>query len=105
MHARTARFGYAGDASELARWAETGMLPIYQSQPGFKAYSLIDTGDEIVTFSVCDSAQDAEAAIAATASWVAENMADKLELRETSVGEVVLSTTLGVSSSAAVARS
>jgi hypothetical protein len=36
---------------------------------------------------------------------VAENMADELELRETSVGEVVLSTTLGISSSAAVARS
>jgi hypothetical protein len=52
-----------------SREGEMGMLPIFESQPGFKAYSLIDTGDEIVSFSAWDSAQDAEAANAAAASW------------------------------------
>jgi hypothetical protein len=30
------------------------MLPIFQSEPGLKAYSLIDTGDEIVSLSAWD---------------------------------------------------
>jgi len=66
MHGRMARYAIQGDAHELARTAEEGMLPIFQSQPGFKAYSLLESGDEIISFSAWESADDAEA------WWVAD---------------------------------
>ena len=102
MHGRFARYTYTGDAQELARKAEDGMLPIFQSQPGFKAYSLLESGDEIISFSAWESADDAEAANRAAASWVAENMADRIELKEARVGEIMFSTTLGVTTKAGV---
>jgi len=102
MHGRIARYGFTGDPQDLARRAEEGMLPIFQSQPGFKAYSLIESDGEVLSFSAWDSAEHAEAANAAAAAWVAENLASEIELREARIGEVLLSTTLGVSTAAGV---
>ncbi len=102
MHGRMARYTYSGDVQELVQRAEKGMLPIFQSQPGFKAYSLIDSDGEIISFSAWDSAEHAEAANAAAASWVAQNMAGEIELKEARLGEVLLSTALGVSTAAGV---
>jgi hypothetical protein len=59
------------------------------------------SGDEIFSFSVWDSSEEAEAANAAAAGWVAENMSDDITHVETNFGEVLLSTTLGVSSARA----
>ena len=97
-----ARYVFTGDPQDLARRAEEGMLPVFQSQPGFKAYSLIESEGEIFSFSAWDSAEAAEAANAAAAGWIAENMASEIELKEARVGEVLLSTTLGVSTAAGV---
>ena len=102
MHGRMARYTYSGDVQELARRAEEGMLPIFQTQPGFRAYSLIESDGEIISFSAWDAAEHAEAANAAAASWVAANMAGEIELKEARVGEVLLSTALGVSTTAGV---
>ena len=102
MHGRMARYAFRGDAHELARQAEEGMLPIFQSQPGFMAYSLVESGDEIMSFSAWESAEAAEGANAAAASWIAENMADRIELKEARVGEIMFSTTLGVTTKAGV---
>lgn len=102
MHARLARYKFSGDAQELAQKAEEGMLPIFQSQTGFKAYSIVKTDNEIFSFSAWDSAEDAEEANKAAAAWVAENMSEGIELTEKLIGEVVLSTTLGVSTTAGV---
>ena len=102
MHGRIARYGFTGDPQDLARRAEEGMLPIFQSQPGFKAYSLIESDGEIISFSAWESAEHAEAANAAAASWVAQNMAGEIELKEARLGEVLLSTALGVSTTAGV---
>ena len=97
MHARIAKYEFSGDAQELAQKAEEGMLPIFQSQPGFKAYSLVATDEKLISFSAWDSADSADAANAAAAEWVADNMADRIELKNVTYGEVILSTTLGVS--------
>ena len=102
MHARLARYTFSGDAQDLARRAEEGMLPVFRSQPGFRAYSLIDSDGELMSFSAWDSAEQAEAASSAAAQWVAENMAGEIELKEARVGEVLLSTPLGVSTTAGV---
>jgi heme-degrading monooxygenase HmoA len=100
MHARIAKYTFSGDAQELGRIAEDGLMPIFQAQPGFKAYSVVASDDKIISFSAWESAEAAEAANAAAAGWVAENMGDKIELENTRVGEILFSSTLGVSTKA-----
>jgi len=97
VHVRMTRYTTDGDVNELVKRAEDGVLPLLQSQPGFQAYSLALSGNEIFSFSVWDTPAEAEAANAATADWVAENMADDITHVETNFGELMLSTTLGVS--------
>jgi heme-degrading monooxygenase HmoA len=97
-----ARYSFSGEPQNLARRAEEGMLPIFKSQPGFKAYSLVDSDDELISFSAWDSADDAAAANAAAAKWIAENMAGEITLKEARVGEILLATALGVSTKAGV---
>lgn len=100
MHGRMARYSYTGDAHELAHKAEEGMLPIFESQPGFKAYSLIASEDEVISYSAWDTNEQAEAANAAATDWIAENMPGTLELKEARTGEILMSTTLGVTTGA-----
>ena len=78
------------------------MLPIFQSQPGFKAYSVVEAGGEIISFSAWDSAEAAEAASVAATEWITANIADQLELKNTHFGEILFSTTLGISTKAGV---
>ena len=69
MHGRLAIYTVSGDVQELARSAEEGMLPIFQALPGFKAYSLLAAGDELISFRAREFAEDAEAANKVAASW------------------------------------
>lgn len=103
MHGRFARYGVTGDVAAIARQAEDGMLPIFQAQPGFKGYSVLETDGEILSFSAWESADSAKAASMAAAEWVAENLGDRLQLEETRIGEILFSTTLGVSTKAGAA--
>lgn len=102
MHGRVATYTYTGDAIDIARKAEDGLLPIFQSQPGFKAYLVIATDEKIISFSGWETAEAAEAANTAAADWVAENLADQIELHKTHIGDVLISTALGVSTKAGV---
>jgi heme-degrading monooxygenase HmoA len=97
MVARMATYAFTGDANELGERAERGILPILEAQPGFKAYSVAATDDEILSLSVWDTREDAEAGNAAVADWVAANMAGELTNAEIRFAEVLFSTTLGVS--------
>jgi hypothetical protein len=97
MHGRVATYTFTGDAVDIARQAEDGMLPIFRSKPGFKAYSIFATGEKIISFSAWETAEAAEAANMAAAEWVAANLGDQVELQKAHVGEIVLSTELGVS--------
>jgi hypothetical protein len=101
MYARLATYKYSGDAGELARRAEEGMLPIFREQPGFRSYSIAEDAGEILSMSVWDRAEQADAANAAAADWVKANMADDLELQDVRTAEVLLSTALDVSSATA----
>ena len=100
MHGRMATYSYTGDAHELAQRAEAGMLPIFEVEPGFRAYSLVKVGDHLASFSAWETAEQAEAASPAAATWVAENMAGEIELIEARVGEILLATALGVHAAA-----
>lgn len=97
MHARIARYTYEGDVNELAARVESGMLPIFQGQPGFRSYTVIAMNGEVISLSAWDTAESADAANRAAASWVADNLADQVELQEASIGEILFSTALGVS--------
>lgn len=97
MHGRMATYSYSGDAHELARKAEQGILPIFQAQQGFKAYSVAEADGQVLSLSVWDTRADAEAGNQAAAAWVAENMAGEIELLDVRYAEVLFSTSLGVS--------
>lgn len=100
MHGRFARYTYTGDALEIARRAEEGILPIFQSQSGFKSYSVAESDGEILSFSAWDTAEAAEAGNRAAAEWVAANLADSIQLKEARIGEILFATALGVSTKA-----
>jgi hypothetical protein len=100
MHARIAKYTFTGDVHDIARRAEEGILPIFEAQPGFKAYTVVSTGEKIISFSSWDSAENAEAANAAAAQWVNENLAGEIELKDAQICEVLFSTVLGVSTMA-----
>ena len=100
MIARMARYTFSGNAQEIARKAEEGALPIFKSLPGFKAYTIIESDDEVFSFTAWETAEQAEAANIAVADWVSENLAGDVQLTESRFGEVLMSTALGVSTTA-----
>jgi len=100
MHARLARYTFSGNAQEIAQKAEEGALPIFKSLPGFKAYSIIESDGEVFSFTAWETAEQADAASIAVADWVAENLAGDVQLIESRFGEVLVSTTLGISTAA-----
>ena len=97
MVGRMATYRFSGDAHELAARAERGILPIFQAQSGFAAYSVAAGDGEILSFSVWESRADAEAGSAAAAEWVSQNMPDDIELLGVRYAEVLFSTSLGIS--------
>lgn len=101
MHSRLARYGYSGDAHEIARRAEAELLPQYEQMPGFKAFSAAVTEDELFSLTTWETADQAEAANATAANWVSAS-GFELAPRELHIAEVVLSTSLGVTAPAGV---
>src|SRR5690348_2258991 len=98
MIGRLATYDVSGDARALARQAEEGILPIFQSQSGFRSYS-VALGDDgrIYSMSAWDSRADAESGNDAAAGFVAEHMADQLHLVGVQYAELLFNTALGVS--------
>ena len=90
QYLRVATYGIQkGTFQEVAESAKTGMLPKFQSQPGFVRYGLADLGDQTcMSISVWESRQQAEAAAPVAATWVGEHLADSIELRSNSVGDL-----------------
>ena len=78
--------GTAAEAGEIARG---GMLPLYKSMPGYVRYEVgeLDNGG-IVSFSVWETTDEAQAAVDAAASWVKDNLASRIKLRENHVGDL-----------------
>jgi heme-degrading monooxygenase HmoA len=77
--------GTAGETGDLARG---GMLSVFRAQPGFQAYGLAETREgKLVSVSVWDSDEEAEQANELAASWVKENIGDRVRLESTQVGD------------------
>jgi hypothetical protein len=102
MYARMARYAFVGDPRELARRTQESMLPLFQSQPGFVSYSVMVTSNEVFSFSIWDTEEQADSANSISREWVADNIEpDQIELKETKVGELLVATALGVDAAAA----
>ncbi|HZR96327.1 MAG TPA: hypothetical protein VFA56_11570 [Gaiellaceae bacterium] len=97
-----ATYSFTGDGRDISRRAEEGILPILKSQPGFQAYTVALSDDEILSLSVWDTRAEAENGSEVVASWVGENMT---EIHRTSVrfAEIMFSTALGVTTVAGAA--
>jgi hypothetical protein len=78
----------SGTAGEVGDRAREGMLGVFRGRPGFQAYGLAETREgKLVSVSLWDSAEQAEEANELAASWVRENIADRVRLESTQVGD------------------
>jgi hypothetical protein len=97
MYARMARYRFIGDPRELARRTQASMVPLFQSEPGFVSYSVMATANEVLSFSIWEAEEQAEAANKVSRDWVADNIdPGQIELVESRVGELLVATALGV---------
>lgn len=82
----------SGTAQEVADRAQAGLLPIFRQQPGFIAYEGVGVGtDTILSVSTWHSAAQAEAATRQAADWVRQQLADRIQLLNNYVGDVLFS--------------
>ena len=99
MVARIATYSFTGDAQELGRRAEAGILPIVKAQPGFKSYAVAIGEGKVFSSSAWEGRDEAENGSAAVAAWVAENMTEITLDGDVHYADVAFSTALGVSTS------
>ena len=81
----------SGTFDELTGIAEKGILPTLVKLPGFQNYGLADIGDhKVVSISVWDTREAAEKSALVAASWIRENISDRVRLVTGSVGNLAL---------------
>jgi len=89
-HLRVATYTITkGTFPEIVDTARKGMLPKFQEQPGFIRYGLADLGDDsCLAISLWETHDQAKASAPVAASWVDENLSDRVKLRSTYVGDL-----------------
>jgi hypothetical protein len=89
-HVRIATYEITkGTFQEVADTAKTGMLRKFQDQPGFIRYGVADLGDKrCLSISLWETRDQAQAANPVAASWVKDNLADRIKLTSNSVGDL-----------------
>lgn len=80
MHASIRRYkAKPGSASELARRAQEGFVPLVSGLPGFIAYYGLAVGSDVVTVSIFEDQAGEEESTRRAAEWVQHNLADFIE--------------------------
>ena len=80
-----------GDFNELTGIAENGILPLFVKEPGFVNYGLVDIGNhKVVSLSIWETREAAQNSASMSASWNKENVADRVKLLTTTIGELAL---------------
>ena len=79
----------SGTVDEAIEIARTGAIPLFEAQPGFVRYEVgsLDNGG-VVSFSIWETADEAEHANEVAADFVAENLENRITLRELHTGNV-----------------
>ena len=90
QHVRIATYEIrAGSFEELAKTAREGILRTFQDQAGFIRYGVADLGDrKLVSLSLWETRKDADASVPVAERWVRENLANKVELKSTQIGDM-----------------
>jgi hypothetical protein len=60
---------------ELAAAVESGFVPILREVPGYREYSLVETGEGVISISVFADQAGAEESTRRAADWVQQNLA------------------------------
>ena len=80
-----------GTFPELTGIAEKGILPLFAKEPGFVNYGLVDAGNhKVVSISIWETREEAQKSASMSATWVKENVADRVRLVTTYVGDLAL---------------
>lgn len=80
-----------GDFTELTGIVEKGILPMFEMEPGFVDYGLVDVGNhKVVAISIWETREQAQKSAGMAANWVKENLADRVRLVSTSIGDLAL---------------
>jgi heme-degrading monooxygenase HmoA len=89
-HVRVATYAInKGPFQDLAELAQQGMLKIFKDQPGFIRYGVADIGDNrVMSITLWETHEQAEASVPTAATWVKENLGDRVELRSSQVGDL-----------------
>lgn len=90
QHARVAVYDIvSGSFDDIARRAEKDLLAVFRKQPGFRAYGVVRI-ERTRLMSISLWATEAQAHLAAetAASWVDENLGNKVKLDATYIGDL-----------------
>jgi Antibiotic biosynthesis monooxygenase len=80
-----------GDFNELTGIAEKGILPTFAKEPGFVNYGLVNAGDhKVVSISIWETREAAQKSEGMAASWIKENIGDRVRLVTSYVGDLAL---------------
>ncbi len=80
-----------GTFPELTGIAEKGILPMFAKEPGFVNYGLVDAGNhKVVSITVWETREEAQKSVGMAATWVKENIADRVRLLTTQIGDLAL---------------
>jgi hypothetical protein len=78
-----------GTFPELVELTQKGMLPRLGNEPGFIKYGVADIGDHKVTsISIWETREQAEKAAGIAATWVKDNVGDRVRLLSNTVGDL-----------------
>lgn len=89
-HLRVATYEITqGTFDDVAARAKMGMLRKFEQQPGFIRYGLADLGNQsCLSISLWSTRKDADASSPIAAEWVRENLAGRIELKSTYIGDL-----------------
>jgi hypothetical protein len=80
-----------GTFDELTDIVEKGLLPTFVKEPGFVNYGLVDAGDhKVVSISIWQTREQAQKSATMATTWVQANVADRVRLLTTQIGDLAL---------------
>jgi hypothetical protein len=80
-----------GSFDELTSLTEKGILPLFVKEPGFVDHGLLDVGNnKVVAISIWETRDEAQKSAGMAATWVQQNIADRVRLVTTQIGNLAL---------------
>ncbi len=80
-----------GTFPELTGIVENGLLPLFHKEPGFVDYGLVDVGNnKLVSITIWETREEAQKSATMAASWVERNIAERVRLVTSYVGDLAL---------------